>query len=130
MAGPIEMSMASDASTRLAFERTRIAYDRTMMAWIRTGTSLISFGFSIYKFFEIEQQRLAKDHHLIGPRQFALIMVGMGLISLLLGTVEHRQNMRSICEQCPGLSRSQTGILAALISTLGVLAMIAVVLRQ
>ena len=130
MAGQIEVSTVSDVSTRLAFERTRVAYDRTMMAWIRTGTSLISFGFTIYKFFEIEQQGMAKNHHLIGPREFALIMVGIGLISLLMGTVEHRQNMRSLCEQCPGLPRSRTGVLAALISTLGVLALIAVVFRQ
>ena len=79
-----------DVTTRLAFDRTRVAFDRTVMAWIRTATALITFGFSIYKFFQIEVGH-KPDHHPIGPREFALTMVGIGLASLLLGVVDHRQ---------------------------------------
>jgi putative membrane protein len=125
-----EVKAAPDVSTRLAFDRTRVAYDRTMMAWIRTATALITFGFTVYKFFELEMRAVGRDNRLIGPREFALSMVGCGLVSLLLGTVEHQQNMRSLREQCPALPRSRTSVLAALISTLGILALIAVILRQ
>jgi putative membrane protein len=119
-----------DVSTRLAFDRTRVAYDRTMMAWIRTATSLITFGFTFYKFFELEMRTTGTHNRLIGPREFAISMVGIGLISLLLGTLEHRQNMRSLREQCSDIPRSRTAVVAALISTLGILALIAVILRK
>jgi putative membrane protein len=56
------------------------------MAWIRTATSLISFGFTIYKFFQLENGA-GQPNRWIGPRTFALSMIGIALISLLLGTV-------------------------------------------
>jgi putative membrane protein len=107
---------ATDAvSTWLAFDRTRVAYDRTLMAWIRTATSLITFGFSIFKFFQLELGSSRHDNHSIGPREFALLMVGIGLASLVLGTVEHWRNMRSLKVQCLNIHGSRTGVLAVLI---------------
>lgn len=119
-----------DVSTRLAFDRTRIAYDRTMMAWIRTATSLISFGFTIYKFFDIEKGAVTRPNRLIGPREFALMIVGIGLISLFIGTVEQIQGMRALRVECPGLPKSGTSLIAALMSVLGILALVAIIFRQ
>jgi putative membrane protein len=80
-----------DTSTRLAVDRTRLAHERTLMAWVRTATALISFGFTIYKFFQFEMTRQPpRSAPLIGPRGFALIMITIGLVSLLLSTIEHR----------------------------------------
>jgi len=76
-----------DRSTELAFERTRVAYERTMMAWIRTATSLITFGFTIYKLFQLEGLGRAQQGRFIGPREFAFVLVSIGLISLLLATL-------------------------------------------
>jgi inner membrane protein YidH len=118
-----------DVSTKLAFDRTRVAYDRTLMAWIRTATSLISFGFAIFKFFQLEL-RAVQDGHLVGAREFAILMVGIGLLSLLMGTVEYRQNMQLLRAQNPDLPRSRTGILAGLIFILGILALVLVLLRR
>ena len=72
-----------DTGTRLAIDRTRLAYERTMMAWIRTAASLISFGFTIYKFFQLELKGPVPPQRLIGPRGFALLMIGTGLVALL-----------------------------------------------
>lgn len=119
-----------DVGTKLAFDRTRVAFDRTMMAWIRTSASLITFGFSIYKFFQVERGLVKTEHRLIGSREFAVLMVGIGLLSLLLGVVEYRDNMRSLIEQYPEMRRSRTGLVAAFIAVLGVVALLAVVLRQ
>src|ERR1700745_4225641 len=91
-----------DASTQLAFARTRAAYERTMMSWIRTATSLITFGFSIYKFFQLEGLTHTRENHVIGPRQFALILVSIGLSSLLLATLEHRRNIRALGAEYAG----------------------------
>jgi hypothetical protein len=60
-----------------------------MMAWIRTGTSLISFGFAIYKFFQLDLKVTgAQDNRPIGAREFALMMVGAGLLAVVLGTLD------------------------------------------
>jgi putative membrane protein len=76
-----EVMLESDRSAILAIARTRAAYERTMMAWIRTATSLTTFGFAIYKFFQLETLGRKERNYLIGPRQFALILVITGLIS-------------------------------------------------
>jgi putative membrane protein len=118
-----------DASTRLALARTYAAYERTMMAWIRTATSLITFGFSVYKFFQLEAPRMAERKRLIGPRQFALMLVSIGLVSLLLATFEYRQNIRTLGAEYAG-KRSLSVLVAALISMLGFIALFLMIFRQ
>jgi putative membrane protein len=118
-----------DSSTRLAMERTRAAYDRTMMAWIRTATSLITFGFGIYKFFQLELGRGRQEGRLIGPREFALIMVGAGLLSLMLGLLDHWQSMRMLRQDYPDMPRSRANVVAVLILILGLLALVAMIFR-
>jgi putative membrane protein len=119
-----------DRSTELAFQRTRLAYARTMMSWIRTATALITFGFSIYKFFQLEGLSRADQGRLIGPREFAFLLVGIGLLSLLLATVEHRQNIRALRARHAGNQRSLAVLVAALISILGILALLAMIFRE
>ena len=119
-----------DRSTALAFMRTRAAYERTMMAWIRTATSLITFGFSIYKFFQLEEYRKLEPNRLIGPRQFSLALVSIGLISLLLATIEYRQNMRILRDEYPDSHRSLAVFVAALLSVLGIVAIVVMIFRQ
>jgi putative membrane protein len=121
---------AIDATT-LAVDRTRLAYDRTLLAWVRTGTSLITFGFTIYKFFQLESARLeTRPARLIGPRQFAFLMIVIGILSLLLATLEHRRDMKALRAKYPGEHRTLAGIIAGLVSLLGLVALVAVVFRQ
>ena len=119
-----------DTSTELAFQRTRNSYEQTMMSWIRTATSLITFGFSIYKFFQIEAPNHPQQNCLIGPREFALMLVSIGLISLLLATLEYRESIRALGAQYAGRRRSLAVLVAALISILGVLALLAMIFRE
>ena len=88
-----------DTATRLAFERTRNSYENTMTSWIRTSTSLITFGFSIYKFFQIEAPGAGQQNLLIGPREFAFMLVSIGLASLPLAILEYRQSIRTLGAQ-------------------------------
>jgi len=130
MAHPVAVSAPSlDTSMRLAFERTRIAYERTMMAWVRTGTSLITFGFSVYKFFQMEMSKADINAPIIGSREFALVLIGIGLLSLLLGTIEHGRDLRAMRQQYPGMPRSMSAVVAVLIAALGVAALLAVIYR-
>jgi putative membrane protein len=130
MASPTPASSSvMDTGTRLAYERTRIAYERTMMAWVRTGTSLITFGFSVYKFFQMETAKLDINAPIIGSRGFALVLIGIGLLSLMLGTIEHGRDLRAMREQYPGMPRSMSAVVAILIAVLGVAALLAVLYR-
>lgn len=118
-----------DTSTRLSLDRTRASYERTMMSWIRTATSLITFGFSIYKFFQLEAPDSAETR-LIGPREFALVLVSIGMISLVLATFEYKRNTRMLAETYSGSSHSLAVGMAALISVLGIVALFAMLFRQ
>jgi inner membrane protein YidH len=119
-------------STELAMDRTLLAHDRTLMAWVRTATSLIGFGFTIYKFFQYlrEHEGLEADGRAVGPRRFAMLMISIGLVSLLLATIQQLQLRKKLKRIYPQAGFPLTTIMAALISLLGILALIAVVLRQ
>jgi len=119
------------AATRLALERTRLAHERTLMAWVRTATSLISFGFTLYKFFQyLHQDRPAPDAGILGPRGFALIMIGIGLTALIFATIEQRRNMQSLRTEYGAVPPSLATVVAGLIAVLGVLGLLTVLLHQ
>ncbi len=125
-----QSALAPDDLTKLAFERTRASYERTLMSWIKTATSLITFGFSIYKFFQIEAPGAAQQNHLIGPREFAFMLVSIGVVSLPLAILEYRQSIRALGAQYAVKRRSLAVLVAALISILGLLALLAVIFRE
>jgi putative membrane protein len=130
MADSIEQSTGkANATTRPAADRTRLAYERTLMAWIRTATSLITFGFTIYKFFQIEGAA-GKQDRVVSATVFALLMIVFGLLSLLLATLEHRRDLNALRAEYADIPRSLARVLAALISVLGILALVTVLLRQ
>jgi putative membrane protein len=118
-----------DVATVLAVERTRVAYDRTMMAWIRTSTSLLTFGFGIYKFFQIGAGHEVAVAHRVGPREFGLAMVTIGLVSLFLAALENRRNIRSLQPVSHLTYHSKPNLLALLIGVLSVAALIVMLLR-
>jgi putative membrane protein len=113
-----------DTGTKLAVDRTRLAYERTMMAWVRTGLSLISFGFTVYKFFDYEVQKGAREHGFLSPRAFAILMITTGLLSLLLADVEHRESMRSLRAAYGPQPRSVAGIVGGIVAVIGLGALV------
>jgi putative membrane protein len=118
------------ASIQLATERTRLAHDRTLMAWVRTATSLITFGFTIYKFFQYLQEKgTAERQRILGPRQFALIMISIGIIALALATLQHRRDMVALRALHPEVPYSFATVLAGLISLLGIIALLSVIFK-
>ena len=117
-------------ATKLAVDRTRLAHDRTLMAWVRTATSLISFGFTIYKFFQYHrgEEPGFVSEGLMGPRGFALLMIGIGLTALALATIEHRRSLKALrTEYGDVVPYSLTTIMATLIALLGIFGFLSVV---
>ena len=121
-----------DASTRLAVDRNRLALDRTLMAWIRTAISLITFGYAVYKVIGVVQPDHSARQYSVGHREFGLIMIGIGLVSLVLGTYEHRRDTRQLQADYPATPRrsSYVRVLSGLVAVLGLLAFLTMVFRQ
>ncbi len=87
----------------MAVERTLMAADRSLMAWVRTGLSLISFGFTIYKFLDIQGKQLQAMGKSLpsisSPKVVGLLMIGLGILSLVLGTIENLETIKSYRRQ-------------------------------
>ena len=62
--------------------------------------------------------------------EFALVLIGIGLSSLRLGTIEHRRDLKAMREQYPGMPRSMSAMIAVLIAVLGLAALLAVIFRS
>jgi len=120
-----------DEGTRLAYERTVLAHERTLMAWLRTAVSLITFGFTIYKFFALELGAKAppKTPQVVGPREFALLMIAIGLFALVAATLQNVQYRKTLRVLHPEARYSLSSLVSAMISVLGLLAMASVIFR-
>ena len=116
-------------TTRLALDRTRIAYEGPMVVNVRPATSFITFGFAVYKFFEIETVGLDIGPRLIGSRGFAITLIALGLLTLLIGRIEHSRDLRALKKYYPDMPISGTQLIAVLIALIGTVAFIAVLLR-
>jgi putative membrane protein len=112
---------AAGERTDLAVERTVLAHERTLMAWIRTATSLISFGFTVYKFFDaLQEAKTGASTRLLGPRGFAIVMISIGLVALVLATVEHSRSLAQLRAAGAPAKRSLSLVIAAMVALLGV----------
>jgi uncharacterized membrane protein YidH (DUF202 family) len=80
--------------------------------------------------FHFDIKRSAEFTGAIGPREFGLMMIVFGLVSLLAGTVQHVTSIRQLRKEYSGAPRSVAALLAGLISILGIVALIAVIVRQ
>ena len=118
-----------DAGTRLAVDRTRLAAERTMMAWVRTAASMISFGFTIYKFFDLEHKDAIRPDRVLGPRGFALLIIGTGIVSLMMAAVQHRSSYQHLRDTYGELPRSVSARVAWLVAILGAFVWITVLIR-
>jgi putative membrane protein len=112
----------------LSVDRTYLAHERTLMAWTRTSASLISFGFTLYKFFE--GLGLRGRRHPLGYVTFSVAMISIGLVALLLATIQHRRDTSALEARFHIKPRYLTPLISSLIAGLGLLGLLAVALRQ
>jgi putative membrane protein len=115
----------SDVSSNyMAVERTVMAADRSLMAWVRTGLSLISFGFTIYKFLEYQREQLQALDRVIpsisSPKVIGLLMIGLGILSLVLGTIENVSTIRFYRKQFDIRRPRYSLLISVIITTIGI----------
>ena len=118
--------------TKLSIERTYLAHERTLMAWVRTSTSLISFGFTIYKFFEyLRESPTAPQRGLVGPREFALMMMTIGMVALVLATIGHRRSLAALRVQYGvPVPHSLATTVSLMVGVFGLLLLVAALFHQ
>jgi uncharacterized membrane protein YidH (DUF202 family) len=98
---------------------------------------LITFGFSIEQFFRIAKVGVEESKDLIGPQEFGLLMISIGLVALLLATLQNRSAIQALWQYTTRRKRDSQRfparghlMLAALIAILGLLALFSMMLRQ
>ena len=97
----------------------------------RTSSSLITFGFSIYKFFQLERD-VGKEFlrsQVVGPRQFSMILMIIEVVSRVVATIQHRHQMKILKIEYENMPMSTAGIVAGVVSVLGLGAIFVVIFR-
>jgi hypothetical protein len=64
----------------------------------------------------------------VRPRDFALIMVSIGLVALVMATIAHRKEVRGLAQELDG-RRSRAQIVAALVSVFGLVVLFSAILH-
>jgi len=100
-----------------------------------TAIALITFGFTIYKFFQLELPGHVERSHLGASRVCDYTGRSgshffLSLISLAFATLEHGRSQRVLRQQWSDAPRSSAVWLAAMISILGTLALLAMIFHR
>lgn len=124
----------SEEQTKMAVLRTVMAADRSLMAWVRTGLSLMTFGFTLYKFLQFERDKLLATGQAVvsggsSPRTIGLFMIGVGLLCLVLGTVENVATNRGLLGRDQIVHPRYSLVLAGIIMVLGSIVFLGIVLK-
>ncbi|SNT04403.1 putative membrane protein [Sphingomonas laterariae] len=136
-------SELSSNRTALSLFRTEMSSDRTLMSVIRTSLSLIGFGFTIFSFFHmLKQDFLAANVAENAPARFGGALVGLGVVLLLLGMINHVRSVLQLRHRRDrlfelGLIRhvsrfrvSTVMIVAIALLAIGLLAIVAIAFRE
>jgi putative membrane protein len=82
--------------------RVHQANERTMLAWIRTGIALMAFGFAIARFGLFLRELAAvgalarKPPEGLGTAWLGTLLVALGMLTNLVGTLRYRQIRQGI----------------------------------
>lgn len=78
----------------------------------------------------MQEQNAVRNDRWLGPREYALLMISIGIVALVFATAQHRRDMKALRVEHPEIPYSLATLLAGLMSLLGILALLAVIFRQ
>ena len=114
--------------------RLHQANERTMLAWIRTGIALMAFGFAIARFGlflrEVVTVRAPTPHEGLGTAWLGTLLVALGMVTNLVGTLRYAHIRRSIERGDVGAPRGTLVYAVGFGATLIGLAMSALLFRS
>jgi putative membrane protein len=93
--------------------RTIMAADRTLMAWIRTSFTMLGFGFTIFTILKALQEAGKTMPQENTPRNVGLFLSAMGIIAILLGTIDYWMTLREL-RQIQAVPRARPALIMAL----------------
>ncbi len=116
---------------KFALVRTAFSSERSLMAWISSSVSFCTFGFSIAMFADYLQRRPKTEWFLPNVRWISLVIICLGILSLMLATIEHASRLRRMKKLgLPDISRSSLPMVASvLVLVIGLVTLIGVVLN-
>jgi putative membrane protein len=110
-----------------ALVRTAFSCERSLMSWMRTSVSLYSFGFSLIKFLGFLGGQVSIPLA-AGLRQLGLALICIGILVLVLGTVEYARRIRKMRQLgLPRVSRYPLPLTAAAAMALVVVGSVALI---
>jgi putative membrane protein len=116
--------------TDMAVDRTLWAASRTLMAWVRTGLSMIGFGFTIYKVLQaMQEEGIQLAPRIQGPRNIGLFLIGLGALSVLMGSLEYWQTSSDLHKKFGAAIKKFPLVMAGLILLLGLWLFVSIVLK-
>ncbi|MGC1178216.1 MAG: hypothetical protein WA884_04130 [Methyloceanibacter sp.] len=82
--------------------------------------------------FRVARGDVPESRGLISPHEFGLIMITIGLLSLLMATLQNRSDIQALKMRYPAaaIPPSRATMLAALIAILGLLALISMLFHE
>ena len=84
------------------------------------------------KFFEFQSGKgeiATGSSRLLSPREFAMVMIGTGLVALALSTIDYRRNMKRIDAEYGPSERSVAMVTAVIVSGMGLVAFVVALVR-
>ena len=123
-------ALLDEERTDLSYQRTLMSHERTLMAWVRTSLAMTTFGFSLFSFFQyVSDEDGAAVSMFLGPRSFALILIGLSTVMLGAASVEHYVAIRRLHRgRTP--PRSLALVVALLLMVLGAVAFISALMAR
>ena len=106
-----------------------MAADRSLMAWVRTALSMISFGFTIYKLLQAFQASGGVLRRPDSPRNIGLFLIGLGTVSLVMGTIEYWGTLREIVPPNQFRIWRPIFVIALVMSAIGVILFVSIIGR-
>ena len=80
-------------------------------------------------FFSIMSEYPVANCFSFSPRHFSMMLIVIGVVALVLATIQHRRQLEMLKVEYKSASASTAGIVAGPISVMGLLAILAVIFR-
>jgi uncharacterized membrane protein YidH (DUF202 family) len=115
---------------RLGLERMRIAVEKLQLARVKVTITFIALGFACYKIFYARIEA-GKQPVLDFPngRDIAIFLIFVGLVILLLATVQHRKRLANLEIQYESMPYSLSSLVSYIVLVLSFSLLLTVILR-
>jgi len=111
-------------------EKFRIYLERLQLNWIKWNITCMALGFTVYKFYYARVQEDRKPlGYVITGRDIGIFLISLGIMSLLLATLQHKKNVTKLRLQYETMFYSLSLRLAYVILFFSIIILLIVLVR-